>query len=106
MYRVTSRYMLVLGVMGACLLHFGSISALAQADMTGCKSSAATGLVSGATPHTPPMPMPVLKPAEPMPTAMAKEGTMKGAVEAQAEMQNNCLDTVLTGEQTVMDKKK
>ena len=106
MYRVTSRYMLVLGVMGACLLHFGSISALAQADMTGCKSSAATGLASGTTPHTPQMPMPVLKPAEPMPTAMAKEGTMKGAVEAQAEMQNNCLDAVLTGEQTVMDKKK
>jgi hypothetical protein len=51
------------------------------------------------------MPMPNLKMGDPMPIKMAKDGTIKGDVARQAIMQAKCMDAVLTGEQSTIDKK-
>jgi len=79
---------------------------LAQSDdMTGCKNSI-MGALAGATPMPAPMPMPMLKPDEPMPTGMAPPSAKQGDVGKMAAVQDKCMDQVLSGEQSEMDKKK
>jgi hypothetical protein len=75
--------------------------ATAQTSMPACQNAPPTP--SEATTAT--MPMPNLKMGDPMPIKMAKDGTIKGDVARQAVMQAKCMDAVLTGEQSTIDKK-
>jgi hypothetical protein len=76
--------------------------ALAQTDLSDCKTS----MAASGKPMPAPMPMPQLKLGVPMPTGMAKETTMTTDVGHDAAMHGKCMDDVLAGEQSAMDKKK
>ena len=51
------------------------------------------------------LPMPELKAKEPMPTGMAKPGTMKQDVTIAAALQGPCMDVMLQQDQQAVDKK-
>lgn len=90
----------------ATVLVFCPPAALAQtSDMTSCKNSI-MGALAGAAPMPAPMPMPMLKPEEPMPTGMAPPSAKQGDVGKMAAVEDKCMDQVLSGEQSEMDKKK
>ena len=92
-------------LMCAGALLASTVPALAEMDVAACKSSI-MGALAGEKPMPPPMPMPDLKPGEPMPTGMAKDATPKGDVGPKAAMQDKCMDDTLKADQDAMDKKK
>ena len=51
------------------------------------------------------MPMPDLKMKEPMPTGMARDGTMKEDVTHAAAAKQPCMDMLLKQDQQTLDKK-
>ena len=105
MARRAYKLALISAILAGVTQAFGLNPALAQAGMTDCKTSILGALEGPAKAPQPEM-MPKLKPNAPMPTGMAKDTAMMGDVGDHAAVQDKCLDSVLTGEESIMDKKK